>query len=99
MMSLELVRAAEWTCPAGSFFHFSKLPLLIMAHDKLKALLDSGILQKITADKATYDKVVNGTPADVKEFAKSINMDLSDEAAATALALSTATLVSADLSS
>ena len=57
-----------------------------MAHDKLKALLDSGILQKITADKATYDKVVNGTPADVKEFAKSINIDLSDEAAATALA-------------
>ena len=57
-----------------------------MAHDKLKALLDSGILQKITADKATYDKVVNGTPADVKEFAKSINIDLSDEAAETALA-------------
>ena len=56
-----------------------------MAHDKLKALLDSGILQKITADKATYDKVVNGTAADVQAFAKSINVDLSDEAAAVAL--------------
>ena len=56
-----------------------------MAHDKLKALLDSGILQKITADKATYDKVINGSAADVKEFAKSINIDLSDEAAEAAL--------------
>jgi hypothetical protein len=56
-----------------------------MAYDQLKALLESGILEKITADKEIFEKIVAGNVSDVKAFAKSININLDDASAQAAI--------------
>ncbi len=55
-----------------------------MAYDKLKELLDSGILEKLTADKAAYEKVINGGASEVLAFAKANGIDLDESNASAA---------------
>jgi len=57
-----------------------------MSFKDVKNLLSNGILDKITADEATFNRLHDGTPADLLEFAKANNITLSPEQASAALA-------------
>ena len=57
-----------------------------MSFKDVKNLLSNGILDKITADEATFNRLHDGTPEDLLEFAKANNINLSTEQAAAALA-------------
>lgn len=56
-----------------------------MSFKDVKNLLSNGILDKITADEATFNRLHDGTTADLLEFAKANDISLSPEQASAAL--------------
>ena len=56
-----------------------------MSFKDVKNLLSNGILDKITADEATFNRLHDGTTADLLEFAKANDISLSQEQASAAL--------------
>ena len=58
---------------------------LAMSFKDVKNLLSNGILDKITADEDTFNRLHNGTTADLLAFAKENNINLSADQAEAAL--------------
>lgn len=56
-----------------------------MSFKDVKNLLSNGILDKITADEATFNRLHDGTPADLLAFAKENNINLTSDQAEAAL--------------
>tara|TARA_B100001939_G_scaffold256880_1_gene223811 strand:- start:10910 stop:11191 length:282 start_codon:yes stop_codon:yes gene_type:complete len=66
--------------------HQTQKTQLIMSFKDVKNLLSNGILDKITADEDTFNRLHDGTAADLLEFAKANNINLTPEQASAALA-------------
>ena len=56
-----------------------------MSFKDVKNLLSNGILDKITADEATFNRLHDGSTEDLLEFAKANNITLTPEQASAAL--------------
>ncbi len=56
-----------------------------MSFKDVKNLLSSGILDKITSDEATFNRLHDGTAADLLAFAKENNINLTADQAEAAL--------------
>lgn len=57
-----------------------------MSFKDVKNLLSNGILDKITADEATFNRLHDGSTEDLLEFAKANDITLTTEQASAALA-------------